>query len=67
MQSNFTTHTKHKVFVYAVCEITITNDDPDEAKAIAGKLFGDDIASKSEMFSVHIERMEVGPLGEGES
>lgn len=55
-------HKQQKVFIYAVCEITISNDDPAEAQAIAEKLFHDDISSKSEMFSVRIERMEAKPL-----
>lgn len=49
---------QHKVVVHAAFEIVITNDDPDESRAICEKLFEDDIASKSEMFSVSIERME---------
>lgn len=48
-----------KVLIHAVCEINIGNDDPVEAQAIAEKLFDDDISSKSEMFSVTVERVEV--------
>jgi hypothetical protein len=61
MQSNPITPAKHKVLIHAVCEITITNDNSVEAQAIAAKLFEDDIASKSEMFSVRVERVEVEP------
>lgn len=50
---------KHKVLIHAVCEITITNDDPVKAQTIAEKLFNDDIADKSEMFSVQVEEIEV--------
>lgn len=49
----------HKVLVYAVCETVVSNDDPVEVEAICRKLFEDDISSKSEMFSVRVERVEV--------
>lgn len=55
---------KHRVLIHAVCEITISNDDPTEAQAISEILFRDDISSKTEMFSVRVERVEVEPLGE---
>jgi hypothetical protein len=60
MQSDNTK--KHKVLIYAICEVTITNNDPAEAQAIAEKLFHDDISSKSEMFLVRVEEVEVQPL-----
>lgn len=59
--------TKHRVLIHAVCETTITNDDPVEAEAISKLLFEDDISSKSEMFSVRVESVEVEPLGESEA
>jgi hypothetical protein len=64
MQPNRTTPTKHKVLIYAVFETNITNHDPAEAQAICEKLFEDDISSKSEMFSVRVERVEAKPLQE---
>lgn len=51
----------HRVLIHAVFEITISNDDPVEAEAICKILFEDDISSKSEMFSVRVERVEVEP------
>lgn len=54
----------HKVSIYAVCEVSISNSDAVEAKAIAQKLFEDDIGSKSEMFSVRVERIEAQPSQE---
>lgn len=57
-------HKQHKVLVYSVSEIVISHDDPIEAQAIAEKLFHDDISSKSEMFSVRVERLEAQPLEE---
>lgn len=50
---------KYKVTIHVVCQIVVSHDDPVEAKAVAEKLFVDDISSKSEMFTVCIERMEV--------
>lgn len=55
---------KHKVLVYSVSEITISHDDPVEAQAIAEKLFHDDISSKSEMFTVRVNRIEASPMTE---
>lgn len=47
----------YRVLIHAVFEITISDDDSVEAQAIAEKLFEDDISSKSEMFSVRVERV----------
>lgn len=49
----------YKVTIQAMCEIVVSHDSPVEAQAVAEKLFVDDITSKSEMFTVRIERTEV--------